>query len=57
MPCLHLDADYGCQLFGKPERPVFCGNLQPSLEMCGTCREEALATLVQLERLTDPFQS
>jgi hypothetical protein len=54
IPCVQLLPDYRCALFGKPERPAVCGSLKPSLEMCGSCREEAMASLTELERLTAP---
>lgn len=54
MPCVQLDDDYGCRLFGKPERPAFCASLRPEPEMCGDSREDATATLHELERLTRP---
>ena len=53
-PCLHLTPDLRCALFGRSERPDFCGGLQPSAEMCGANREEALVWLARLERLTAP---
>jgi len=47
--CAHLAADYRCALFGSDRRPSCCSGLQPSAEMCGANREEALAWLAQLE--------
>ena len=52
--CVQLTADLRCALFGKPERPAFCGGLQPSTEMCGETREYALVWLSQLEIATAP---
>jgi uncharacterized protein len=52
--CIQLDAQNRCMIFGKPERPAFCGSLQPSEEMCGDTREEAIAWLTHLEQLTAP---
>ncbi|SMB21058.1 conserved hypothetical protein [Sterolibacterium denitrificans] len=52
LPCPQLDDALRCRLFGRPERPACCGGLQPSLEMCGQTRDEALAWLTRLERLT-----
>lgn len=52
--CVQLDDQLRCRLFGKPERPRFCGSLQPQAEMCGDSREDALATLMALERATAP---
>lgn len=54
MPCVQLDDDYRCRLFGRPERPAFCASLRPSMDMCGQSRDEAMETLDQLERLTLP---
>lgn len=54
MPCVQLDDEYRCRLFGRPERPAFCASLRPSMEMCGPTREAALDSLDRLERLTRP---
>jgi hypothetical protein len=54
LPCVHLTADSRCGLYGRPERPAVCGSLQPSLEMCVSSREEALAYLTALEAATAP---
>jgi hypothetical protein len=50
--CSQLDAANRCLIFGKPERPAVCQSLQPSAEMCGESREQALVYLAQLDRLT-----
>jgi len=55
IPCVQLDDDHRCRLFGQPERPAFCRSLRPSMEMCGTNPAEALAHLDALERLTCPM--
>ena len=52
VPCVHLDIDLRCAIFGSPERPACCAGLQPSSEMCGASREQALAWLAELERRT-----
>jgi uncharacterized protein len=52
VPCRHLTAELRCAIFGQPERPACCSGLQPSVEMCGESREEALAWLAALERAT-----
>jgi hypothetical protein len=54
VPCAQLTADLRCALFGRPERPTFCGGLQPSAEMCGEGRSQALAWLARLECETRP---
>jgi uncharacterized protein len=53
--CVQLTAGNRCRLFGSPERPRVCANLQPSLEMCGRNDDEALIYLAELERATRPF--
>lgn len=52
--CVQLDEANRCRVFGKPERPAFCGGLQPSIEMCGDSREQAILWLDALERATAP---
>jgi hypothetical protein len=52
--CVQLDDRLRCRLFGRPERPAFCGSLRPALEMCGGSRGAAFATLEELERVTAP---
>jgi hypothetical protein len=52
VPCVHLTDDLRCAIFGRPERPACCSGLQPSVEMCGDSREQALAWLAALETAT-----
>jgi uncharacterized protein len=52
--CVQLDDRNRCRLFGKAERPAFCGGLQPSVEMCGNSREQAMVWLAELETATAP---
>lgn len=54
VPCVQLDAQLRCRLFGRPERPAVCGSLQPVAEMCGTDRTHALHWLSTLESATTP---
>lgn len=54
VPCVQLDEQGFCKIFGQANRPGFCGSLQPSAEMCGGCKEEAMQTLDLWERLTRP---
>ncbi|AZR94505.1 proteinase inhibitor [Bordetella trematum] len=51
-PCVQLDEHLRCRIFGQPERPAVCSSLQPSADMCGSHREEALQWLTWLERET-----
>ncbi|MBC5782566.1 YkgJ family cysteine cluster protein [Ramlibacter sp. USB13] len=52
--CVQLDEGNRCRIFGKPERPAFCGGLQPSREMCGATKELAMVWIAELERATAP---
>lgn len=52
--CVQLGADERCLIFGHPERPAFCAGLQPSPEMCGRHREQAMTYLAHLEAATAP---
>jgi hypothetical protein len=52
--CVQLDAANRCRIFGQPQRPAVCGQLQPSADMCGTSASAAMAWLTQLEHLTAP---
>lgn len=54
IPCVQLDDELRCRLFGKPERPAFCGSLRPSYEMCGEDRGQAMQRLDWLEAQTRP---
>ncbi|MCC4610755.1 YkgJ family cysteine cluster protein [Xanthomonas cannabis] len=54
VPCVQLDGQGRCRLFGLPTRPLVCGSLRPSAEMCGSSRAQALATLAALEHATRP---
>lgn len=54
VPCVQLDDELRCKVFGQPQRPAFCGGLQPSAEMCGASREEAMNWLTRLEQATQP---
>ena len=54
VPCVQLDAQRRCKIFGHPERPAVCGSLQPSAEMCGVDADHAIQWLTQLERQTCP---
>ena len=57
VPCVQLDQELRCKVFGQPQRPAFCGGLQPSVEMCGASREEAVMWLSRLEQETHPATS
>jgi uncharacterized protein len=52
--CVQLQDDLRCALFGRPERPAFCGGLQPERAMCGDSANHALRYLARLEEQTLP---
>jgi uncharacterized protein len=54
LPCPHLSPDMRCAIFALPERPPVCASLKRLAEMCGSSREEALAYLENMERMTKP---
>jgi uncharacterized protein len=56
VPCVHLDGDLRCGLFGDPRRPDGCSDFEPEPRVCGDSREQALATLAEWEVLTRPEQ-
>lgn len=51
--CLHLDESYGCQLFGKPERPLLCEQFQAEASVCGENRQQAIKLINALEQATE----
>jgi hypothetical protein len=54
VPCVQLDAQRRCRLFGRPERPAVCVSLRPAPEMCGDSPVQALHWLSRLDALTAP---
>lgn len=54
VPCIQLDEELRCKIFGQPERPAVCGGLRPDEDMCGDSREQALRWLGYMEDLTRP---
>jgi hypothetical protein len=52
--CVQLTLDNKCKLFNDSNRPLVCCNLKPSVEMCGTSFDEAMAYLTFLEKATKP---
>jgi hypothetical protein len=55
LPCPSLTADYRCAIFGTRARPAVCSSLKPMAEMCGSDRDQAMANLERLERMTLPL--
>jgi uncharacterized protein len=52
VPCIQLDEQLRCKLFGKPERPAVCLSLRPEMAMCGENAAQAMAMLTALEAAT-----
>lgn len=50
VPCVQLDENYQCRLFGYPERPAVCEAFAAEPMICGEHREEAIRILTDLER-------
>ena len=50
--CVQLAENNLCMIFGSPLRPKVCSGLQPSAEMCGSTRAQAITYLLELEALT-----
>ncbi|MGR9108884.1 MAG: YkgJ family cysteine cluster protein [Gammaproteobacteria bacterium] len=57
VPCIHLTDDLRCRLFGLKERPLVCSALQPSEDLCGKDRAEAMTKIAWLEKNTCPDAS
>jgi hypothetical protein len=53
-PCVQLDEQQRCRLFGSTLRPAVCASLRPALDMCGPSRDHALQWLSRLEQSTRP---
>ncbi|WP_162059795.1 YkgJ family cysteine cluster protein [Undibacterium sp. KW1] len=54
VPCIQLDENLACKIFGLASRPAVCSGLRASVEMCGDRREQAMFFLTQLELATAP---
>lgn len=55
VPCVQLDEELRCRLFGQPGRPAVCVALRPEPEMCGDDRHQALRWLGWVEEQTRPL--
>ncbi|ASP40079.1 Fe-S-cluster oxidoreductase [Bacterioplanes sanyensis] len=49
---MQLDDAGLCRLFGDPSRPATCLGFQAEAAICGTNKQQALATLIELEQIT-----
>jgi uncharacterized protein len=54
VPCVHLDGEMRCGLFGDPRRPQWCAAFDAETLVCGDNRAQALAILAEWEVLTGP---
>jgi len=50
--CIHLNADFLCAIFGRPERPAVCSGFKAEAEVCADDRESAIRLLGWLEQAT-----
>ncbi|NTW24549.1 MAG: YkgJ family cysteine cluster protein [Lentimicrobium sp.] len=39
--CIHLSADYKCNIFNHPDRPKVCAGFRPEVVICGKNQSEA----------------
>jgi len=49
VPCVQLDENFGCKIFGLPERPATCLGFSAEPDICGTTRSEAIRIISDLE--------
>lgn len=54
VPCVHLDGDMRCLIFGDERRPALCDRFEAQRACCGETRDEALQLLFVLEQATSP---
>ncbi len=52
VPCVHLDEQYRCRIFGSPKRPAVCAAFAADRSVCGHSRDDALLHIIELEQLT-----
>ena len=55
VPCIHLDAEFRCALFGDPSRPEVCAKFDAEEYVCGKDREQALHIISDMEDMTTPI--
>jgi len=54
VPCLQLDEQGLCKLFGQPSRPDVCKRFLATEDVCGADNSQALHFISQLEEVTSP---
>jgi uncharacterized protein len=47
--CIHLDDEYRCRIFHEESRPAVCDKFKADPLVCGTCREDAIKIMAELE--------
>lgn len=52
--CPHLDEANRCRLWGTEAFPDVCRKFRPQRWVCGESRDEAIALIAALERVTSP---
>jgi hypothetical protein len=50
--CIHLNAEFLCAIFGRPERPAVCAGFKAEEQLCADDRESAIRMLGWLEQAT-----
>lgn len=51
-PCVQLDENRLCKLFGDPSRPALCHNFKATIDVCGHTDNEAMWLINNLEEST-----
>ena len=54
VPCVHLDDEMRCRLFGDPRRPALCEQFAAEPTVCGESRDEALKLITAMELQSQP---
>ncbi|OFX55500.1 MAG: hypothetical protein A2046_10120 [Bacteroidetes bacterium GWA2_30_7] len=47
--CPHLNTDYSCNIYNKPDKPKVCSDFKADILTCGNNRNEAIKLLTDLE--------
>lgn len=57
VPCIQLDEEFRCKIFGQPDRPAVCANFEAVEYVCGDNRTQAITILNDMETSTLPTLS
>lgn len=57
VPCIQLDDEFRCKIFGQTDRPDVCANFAAVEYVCGENRIQAIDVLNEMENATQPIIS